>query len=170
MIMSAKLKLFFILTFSIFATVAAGTYINHSQLAGTANGQQQQFLLQPQSPEILAYPGRYHYQTIPLDGINSILHGSDPTNLALNALDDMVSVSGKRKIEVAYPQPNQALVTITQIKSVGNISGNAIKYRIEMKTFGRSLLVSSPPVWQIIWAGSQVQSSPHTKLQQFSTK
>ncbi|MBD2388291.1 hypothetical protein [Cylindrospermum sp. FACHB-282] len=161
--MSAKLNLFLILILSFFATAGAGFYITQRQpselIVGISNGPQQQLAVVQQSQNFLDYPERSHYKTIPLESINYALQGSDPATLALNAFEDIASVVGTRKVEVVYPQRNQASVTITQInmpthqtKSVG-----AIRYRVEMTTFGRSLLVSSPPVWQIIWAGYQVQ-------------
>ncbi|MGM3308597.1 hypothetical protein ACSQ6I_21905 [Anabaena sp. WFMT] len=159
--MSAKFKLFLILTLSVFAT-AAGVYVIQYQpptlMTGTGNGHEQQLTSVGQnSSQLLAYPERDNYQTIPLESINSAMQGSDPANLALNMLNEVTSVKGKSQIKVAYPQPNQALVTITQINRTKNNTVGAIKYRVEMNRFGRSLLVSSPPVWEIIWAGSQVQ-------------
>jgi hypothetical protein len=169
--MSAKLKFFLILIFSVFAT-AAGVYIIQHQppalMTGTANRQQQQFV--QESSEQLAYPERSHYKTIPLKSINSVLQGSNPATLALNILNDVTSLQGKTQVEVEYPQPNQALVTITQIKQANKRSVGAIKYRVEMNRFGRSLLVSSPPVWEIIWAGFQVQCfSKNPTQNKFST-
>jgi hypothetical protein len=154
--MSAKLKLFLIFILSIFATVGAGFYTIQRQpsasISSNYNGKQQ-FSAIPQAQHIEVYAERATYKTIPLENLNSALQGSDPAILALNAFDDVVSEKATRKVEVVYPQPNQAMVTITQI----NQADNAVKYRVEMTTFGRSLLVSSPPVWQIVWAGSQVQ-------------
>ena len=156
--MSAKLKFFLIVILSIFATAGAGVYIIQGQpsvLIETTDGQTQQVAAIHQSQEVVAYSERSDYKTIPLEKLNSSLQGSDPATLALNAFDDIASVGGTRKVEVAYPQRNQALVTITQIK--GGDDSVGIKYRVEMTTFGRSLFISSPPVWQIVWAGSQVE-------------
>ncbi len=169
--MSAKLKFFLIVIPSIFATAGAGVYIIQRQQSAlifeTSNGQTQQVRAIHQSQEVVAYPDRFDYKTIPLEKINSSLQGSDPATLALNAFDDIAPVQGTRKVEVAYPQRNQALVTITQIKR-GDDSVGTVKYRVEMSAFGRSLFISSPPVWQIVWAGSQVEcwagSRSHTKL------
>ncbi|MCC5619058.1 hypothetical protein LC605_29060 [Nostoc sp. CHAB 5836] len=169
--MLAKFKFFLIVILSIFATAGAGVYIIQRQLSApiveTSDGQTQQLAAMHQSQEVVAYSERSDYKTIPLEKINSSLQGSDPATLALNALDDIASLRGTRKVEVAYPQQNQALVTITQIKP-GDDSVGTVKYRVEMTTFGRSLFISSPPVWQIVWAGSQVQcweqSRPNTKL------
>ncbi|AVH64511.1 hypothetical protein CDG77_08215 [Nostoc sp. 'Peltigera membranacea cyanobiont' 213] len=168
--MSAKLKLFLIVILSIFATAGAGVYIIQRQqsvpIVESSDGQTQQVKAIHQSQEVVAYPNRSDYKTIPLEKINSSLQGSDPATLALNAFDDITPVQGTRKVEVAYPQRNQALVTITQLKRGDDSVG--IKYRVEMSAFGRSLFISSPPVWQIVWAGSQVEcwagSRSHTKL------
>ena len=166
--MSAKLKFFLIVILSIFATAGAGVYMIQGQpsapIVEINDGQTQQVGAIHQSQEVVAYSERSDYKTIPLEKINSSLQGSDPATLALNAFEDIVV--GTRKVEVAYPQRNQALVTITQIK--GGDDSVGIKYRVEMTTFGRSLFISSPPVWQIVWAGSQVEcwagSRSQTKL------
>ncbi|ODH02171.1 hypothetical protein A4S05_25435 [Nostoc sp. KVJ20] len=169
--MSAKLKFFLIVILGIFATAGAGVYITQRQasvpIVETSNEQAQQVGAIHQSQEVVAYLDRSDYKTIPLEKINSSLQGSDPATLALNAFEDIASVGGTRKVEVAYPQRNQALVTITEIKQ-GDDSVDTVKYRVEMTTFGRSLLISSPPVWQIVWAGSQREcwagSRSQTKL------
>ncbi|MFN6515527.1 MAG: hypothetical protein RMY29_013675 [Nostoc sp. CreGUA01] len=155
--MSAKFKLFLIVILSIFATTGAGVYITQRQqpppMVDNVDGQLPRHVRTiHQSQEIVAYPERSSYKTIPLESINSSLQGSDPATLALNAFEDIPSVGGRRKVEVAYPQRNQALVTITQIKQ-GDSSVDTVKYRVEMTTFGRSLFISSPPVWQIVWVG-----------------
>ncbi|QMS89803.1 hypothetical protein HUN01_20270 [Nostoc edaphicum CCNP1411] len=168
--MSAKLKFFLIVILGIFASAGAGVYITQRQpsvpIVETSNEQAQQVGAIHQSQELVAYLDRSDYKTIPLEKINSSLQGSDPATLALNAFEDIASVGGTRKVEVAYPQRNQALVTITQIKQGDDSVG--IKYRVEMTTFGRSLFISSPPVWQIVWAGSQREcwagSRSQTKL------
>jgi hypothetical protein len=164
--MSAKLKLFLILILSVFATAGAGVYLTQHQLSApifeTSSEQSQQAEPMHQSQEIVAYSDRSDYKTIPLESMNSSLQGSDPATLALNVFDDIASVKGTRKVEVVYPQRNQALVTITQIKQSNNSVG-VMKYRAEMTTFGRSLFISSPPVWQIVWAGSQVQCWPGSR-------
>ncbi|MBG1263001.1 hypothetical protein [Nostoc commune] len=153
--MSAKLKFFLIVILSIFATAGAGVYIIQGQPSApifeATDGQTQQVTAIHQSQEVVAYPGRSDYKTIPLEKLNSSLQGSDPATLALNAFEEIASVRGTRKVEVAYPQRNQSFVTITQIKGADDSVG--IKYRVEMTTFGRSLFISSPPVWQIVWAG-----------------
>ncbi|MBR8834243.1 MAG: hypothetical protein DSM106950_09440 [Stigonema ocellatum SAG 48.90 = DSM 106950] len=153
--MSAKFKFFLIVVFSIFATAATGMYISVHQLStvsSISNGQVQQSAAATQAKVIVENPERTNYKSIPLDSINSTLQGSDPADLALNAFEDMESKRIPRKVEVFYPEPNQAMVTITQ-KNQAKDSVGAIKYRVELTTFGRSLLVSSPRVWQIVWAG-----------------
>ncbi|MBW4626907.1 MAG: hypothetical protein KME49_15740 [Brasilonema octagenarum HA4186-MV1] len=157
--MSAKLKLFLIVILSIFATAATGVYITQRQpseaVSSLNNGQVPQFSDANIAQEIVNSE-RANYNTIPLESINSPLQGSDPADLAVNAFDNMDSTLKTRKVEVFYPYPNQALVTITQIEPAKNFL-KAIKYRVELTTFGRSFFVSSPRVWQIVWAGSQVQ-------------
>lgn len=171
--MSIKWKLFLIVIISMFATAGAGVYLSQNQESTQGfearNEPTQQLKATQVSQDIETYPERAHYKTIPLERINSTLQGSDPATLALSALNDTASGLGTRKVEIAYPQRNQALVTITQIQQSDNLDG-AVKYRVAMTTFGRSLLVSSPPVWQIIWVGSQVQcrtrNQPNKNLNQ----
>ncbi|TAE53912.1 MAG: hypothetical protein EAZ87_22985 [Nostocales cyanobacterium] len=166
--MSAKLKFSLILIFSVLGTVA-GVYLMQHQsttlLTTRANGQQQAISVNSNSSESITYPERSQYKTIPLESINSIRQGSDPETLALNILYGLKYVEGQPLVEVTYPQPNQALVMITKVRQVKDNSVNAMKYRVEMSRFGRSLLVSSPPVWQIVWAGSQVQCSSSSPAQ-----
>jgi hypothetical protein len=163
--MSAKLKRkwFLAVIFSIFATTATGVYLYQRHLSinisDVSHGQQQQWATVTQAQETVENPERVNYKSIPLASINSTLQGSDPADLALNAFDDTELKGVSRKVEVVYPQPNQAMVTITQTKQAKN-AVSAIKYRVELTTFGRSFLVSSPRVWQIVWAGFQVQYLP----------
>ncbi|GAA6619535.1 hypothetical protein [Scytonema sp. NUACC26] len=166
--MSARFKLLLIVVFSIFATAATGIYITQRQpwaaVSKTSNGQPQHFLKASQedtisrvrlAPRANANPERANYQEIPLENINSSLQGSNPTNLALDAFEgNFASHKEPKKVEVSYPQPNRVLVIITQTQRDKKLSRIA-RYRVELTTFGRSLFVSSPPIWQIIWAGSQ---------------
>jgi hypothetical protein len=157
--MSGKLKLFLVLLLSIFGTAGAGIYLHQyhppTLIVDSSNSQPQQLAVVKNSQEVLYDPERIQYKNIPLETINSPLQGSDPKTLALNFLDDLTTVSGKRKVVVAYPQHNQALVTVTQILRSKDTS-EEIKYRLEMNSFGRSLFASSPPIWQIVWVGSQI--------------
>lgn len=158
--MSAKLKrkLLLMVIFSIFATTVTGVYLSQRQVSKAVSDkhpEQLHWATVTQAKEVVETPDRSHYKPIPLESISSTLQGSDPADLALNAIDDTQSRELSRKVEVVYPQPNQALVTITQTTQA-NHSVNSIKYRVELTTFGSSFLVSSPRVWQIVWAGSQV--------------
>ncbi|NMG06306.1 hypothetical protein [Brasilonema sp. UFV-L1] len=164
--MSAKLKLFLIVVLSLFATAATGVYITQrqpSEAVSNLNNEQPPQFSDVHIKEEIVNPERANYNPVPLESISSPLQGSDPAELALNAFDDMDSKQETRKVEVYYPYPNQALVTITQIEPAEN-SLKAIKHRVELTTFGRSLLVSSPRAWQIVWAGSQVQCIPGSSL------
>ncbi|WP_242072171.1 hypothetical protein [Nostoc sp. FACHB-110] len=146
---------------------ATGVYITQHQPPATGfstvKEEKAQFSVMGNSENVEVYPERVDYKTIPLEQFNSVLQGSNPANLAVSVIEDVEPEKGTRKVEVVYPQPNQALVTITHIPDNRN-SANLIKYRVEMNTFGRSLLVSSPPVWQVIWAGSQMQCKTGSRL------
>ena len=161
--MSAKFKFFLIVTSSIFATVTTVVYLLHRKpttaLRRVSSEQSQQLSVTEQANMNVENTERAHYKPIPLQNINSPLQGSDPADLAINAFDETELKRVTRKVEVAYPQPNQAFVTITQAKPINN-TGSAIKYRVELATFGRSLFVQPPRVWQIVWAGIQVQCLP----------
>ncbi len=159
--MSAKLKIFVILILGIFATTTAGVIFTNRQpstpiLANPTRQAQSVSAVIPTQNGVVD-PERAKYKTIPLENIKSALQGSDPATLAVEAFD---SVGGnyKRKVEVIYPQPNQALVIITQAKQ-GKQSKQSkslnypVRYRVELSTFGRTLFVSEPPMWQIVWAG-----------------
>lgn len=165
--LSIKWNFCLILLLSIFATAATSMYITQHQppakVLSQANEQKSQFSLIHNSENSEVYPERVNYKTIPLDRLNSILQGSNPKNLALSVIEDVEPGNGTHEVEVVYPQYNQALVTITHIPS-NRKSAKFIKYRVELNTFGRSLLVSSPPVWQIIWAGSQIQCKTGSRL------
>jgi hypothetical protein len=158
--MSAKFKLIAIVILGIFAYSGTGLYMTqHPTARPISEISNQPSVFTPASAvEDIQPPERNKYKAIPLENISSALQGSDPATLALNAFSDVVSDRGTRKVEVVYPQSNQALVTITQDQV--KFAASPIKYRVEMESFGRSLLVSSPPVWQIVWAGSQTQCLP----------
>ncbi|MEM7553190.1 MAG: hypothetical protein AAF378_03665 [Cyanobacteria bacterium P01_A01_bin.84] len=108
------------------------------------------------TPTMVANPERANYKPIPLETIKYSLQGRDPADLALNAFEEVESTKGTRKVEVAYPRPNQALVIVTQTTPEDNYL-KKVRYRVEFTTFGRSLLINSPRAWQIVWAGSQKQ-------------
>lgn len=161
--MSAKLKLFAILILSIFASAATGIYISQRQASTVASAnapvvkQQKVVSTSSQVDNILLNPERAKYKPIPLEKITSA-KGSDPATLAINAFEDTVPEKGTRKVEVAYPLPGEALVTITQTNQNKNVV-DEVRYRVELTTFGRSILVTSP-LWQIVWVGSQEQCLP----------
>ncbi|NJR14442.1 MAG: hypothetical protein HC785_01220 [Calothrix sp. CSU_2_0] len=167
--MSAKFKIFLILLLSIFATVTAGSILTKRQLntaiSTNQNVQAQQPHVAIQTTNLAINPERAKYKTIPLDSIKSGLQGSDPASLAMDAFDTYNSdIPGalssahrsKRKVEVVYPYSNQALVTITQNVAARNYR-TAVRYRVELTSFGRTILASSPPMWEIVWVGSQEQ-------------
>ncbi|MEB3220292.1 MAG: hypothetical protein VKN72_29215 [Nostocales cyanobacterium 94392] len=158
--MSAKFKIFLVLTLSLFATaVVAGVYIIkrwHFSTVSTTQEQQQIRAKQISTQKIVTNPYRAKYKSIPLTRLKSVLKGTDPATLAVNAFDPNYSKQLTRKVEVSYPQPDRAMVTITQT-NLASSKPKPIKYRVELTSFGRSLFVSSPQLWQIVWAGSYEQ-------------
>ncbi|OKH51497.1 hypothetical protein NIES2101_18170 [Calothrix sp. HK-06] len=155
--MSAKSKIVFILILSIFATISASVVFNNSNSSSLIYTNQNAQAQQPPvaiEADIAANPERAKYKTIPLESIKSALQGSDPASLAMEAFDTNGIEHKPRKVEVAYPQPNQALVTITQNDLVKN-SRDAVRYRVELSAFGRTILATSPPMWQIVWVGKR---------------
>ncbi|MEM9925835.1 MAG: hypothetical protein AAF915_19140 [Cyanobacteria bacterium P01_D01_bin.50] len=158
--MSAKFKIILVLILSIFATVVVtGVYKIkqwHSDRLSTAKKQQQNRAHNISDQKTLASSSRIKYKSIPLTRFNTILKGTDPAALAINALDTTESKKVTRKVEVVYPQPDRAMVTITQT-NLASSELTPVKYRVELTSFGRSLFVTSPPLWQIVWAGSYQQ-------------
>lgn len=158
--MSAKSKILVIVILSIFATVAAGLRLgNYQPSTPIATGKHRQQSNIPTAmpvQNLVAKTGQGEYITIPLDNIKYSLQGTDPAVLTMNAFYKVNFKDKTPKVEVVYPQPNQALVTITQVRPVGDTI-EVMKYRARLSAFGRSLLVSSPPLWEIVWAGYQKQ-------------
>ncbi len=158
--MSAKLKFFLVFALSSFATaVVAGIYRIiqwHSNTSYAAEKQQQLQAKEISSQTLVRTSSRRKYKSIPLTQFRTLLRGTDPAALAINAFDTTESKGSNRKVEVIYPQPNQAMVTITQT-NLTSPKPQPIKYRVELTSFGRSLFVTSPPLWQIVWAGSSEQ-------------
>ncbi len=158
--MSAKFKIFIVFTLSLFATaVVAGMYIikqPNSNGFSTPKKQQPISAKEISNEKLIGSPYRGQFKSIPLTRIQSVLKGTDPAALAINAFDTNVSKEVTRKVEVVYLQPNQAMVTITQT-NLSLSEPSTIKYRVELTSFGRSLFVNSPPLWQIVWAGSSEQ-------------
>jgi hypothetical protein len=159
--MLVKFKFFLIIIVSIFATTIVGVYMTQRPrdvaISEVPNTQPEELTTVNRIEDITENPERQKYKSIPLESIDSSLRGADPATLALNAFDNVVSDTS-RKVEVVYQEPNQAFVTITQPK--GSKSLRLLRYRVEMSSFGRSLLASSPPVWEIVWAGSQANCLP----------
>ncbi|MDJ0674874.1 MAG: hypothetical protein QNJ36_05775 [Calothrix sp. MO_167.B42] len=160
--MSAKSKILILVILSIFATVAAGLrFINHQPSTPIDTSKSAQ---QPNLPaampirSVVARTKEEQYTNIPLENIKYSRQGTNPKVLAMNAFYNIKLKNKTHQIEVIYPQPNRALVTITQIRPIGDTDTiEVMKYRARLSTFGRSLLVSSPPLWQIVWAGYQKQ-------------
>ncbi|MDY6898494.1 MAG: hypothetical protein SWZ49_10530 [Cyanobacteriota bacterium] len=158
--MSAKFKLFLVFALSAFATtVVAGVYRlkqwHSGKIRAVANQQQYQGY-EISNQEILAESYKRKYKSIPLTRFRTVLRGTDPAALAVNALDATQSDVGNRQVEVVYPQPNQAMVTITQT-NLASSQPKPVKYRVKLTSLGRSFFVTSPPLWQIVWAGSYEQ-------------
>jgi hypothetical protein len=170
--MSAKFKLLVIMVLSIFATAATGIYLEQRRTPMTVsvntNGQQQNPHESSQIDDNSPNPARAKYTPVPLEHI-PWGKGRDPAAIALNAFGDKVPATGARKVEVVYPEPDQALVTITQTKRVKD-SVDEIKYRVELTTYGGSVFVTSPPAWQIVWAGSRELCMPEGNNKQTSTQ
>jgi hypothetical protein len=164
-----KWNVVLVLLVNILATACAGMDMTQEPQSPTLGDNrpviQQEVANVQHTEDVPLYPGRYQYQSIPLENVNVILQGSDPVSLALNVLEGKSLAGGKQEVAVFYPQPRQALVEITQIDS-NNYNIERINYRVEMTTFGRSLLSSSPPIWQVVWAGSKIECSPESSNKQ----
>ncbi len=109
---------------------------------------------------------RENYKPIALGNLTSTLRGSDPKAIALSAFGNLESEGGSRDVKVNYPQPNLAIVTITQT-GVADDSVGAIRYRAEFRQN------ESPPTgkqWEMIWAGSQVKCQLGRGHQDWSTE
>ena len=155
--MSAKLKIFLVLMLSIFATaVAVGVYkianLWQPNSSSAVKEQQQIRASDISNQKNVESQHGVRYRKIPLTQLTSVLKGTDPAAVAINAFDTNVAKEVTRKVEVFYPQPNQAMVTITETNL--DSESTPIKYRVKLTSFGRSLFVDSPPLWQIVWAGS----------------
>ncbi|MDB9538404.1 hypothetical protein NWP22_15315 [Anabaenopsis tanganyikae CS-531] len=164
-----KWNVVLVLLVNILATACAGMDMTEEPQSPTLGDNrpviQQEVANVQHTEDVPLYPGRYQYQSIPLENVNAILQGSDPVSLALNVLEGKSLARGKQEVAVFYPQPRQALVEITHIDS-NNYTIKAINYRVEMTTFGRSLLNSSPPIWQVVWAGSKIECTHESSNKQ----
>lgn len=158
-----KWNVVLVLLINILATACAGMDMTQEQESPTVGDNRplihREVADVQHTQQILLFPERDQYESIPLKDVNAILQGSDPVALALNLLGNKSSATGKQEVAVFYPQPRQALVKITQTNPEGH-TVKTINYRVEMTTFGRSLLNNSPPIWQVVWAGSKIECSP----------
>jgi len=119
---------------------------------------------------------RENYKSISLTKIADAkaLVGNDPKALAerlqrrfaLSAFGNVESEGGSRDVTVDYPQPNQAIVTITQT-GVADDSVGAIRYRVELQP---EKSAQTGNQWEIVWAGSQVKCHPGRGHQDWSTE
>jgi hypothetical protein len=111
---------------------------------------------------------RENYKSISLTKIADAkaLAGNDPKAVALSAFGNVESEGGSRDVTVDYPQPNQAIVTITQT-GVADDSVGAIRYRVELQP---EKSAQTGKQWEIVWAGSQVKCHPGRGHQDWSTE
>lgn len=112
---------------------------------------------------------RENYKPISLTKIADAkaLAGNDPKAIALSAFGNVESEGGSRDVTVDYPQPNQAIVTITQT-GVADDSVREIRYRAELVTTSKSAQTSKQ--WKLVWAGSQVKCQPGRGSQDWTTE
>ncbi|AFZ18929.1 hypothetical protein [Allocoleopsis franciscana] len=96
---------------------------------------------------------RENYKPIALTQLtkNEALTGEEPKAIALAAFGDVDSEGGSRDVKVEYPQPDRAVVIITQT-GVADDSVRAIRYRAELVPTSKS---QTGKQWKIVWAGSQ---------------
>ncbi len=118
---------------------------------------------------VSAQSERENYKAIALEKIASAdaLIGNDPKAIALSVFGKTESEGGSRDVKVYYPQPNQAVVIITQI-GVADDSIRGIRYRTEFRT--RSKPSSTSKQWKMVWAGSQVTCQPGRGHQDWSAE
>ena len=111
---------------------------------------------------------RENYKPISLSTITDAktLIGNDPKSTALSAFGNTESEGGSRDVTVKYPQPNQAIVTITQT-GVADDSVGGIRHRIELQP---TQSIQSVKQWKIVWAGSQMKCHPGRGHQDWSTE
>jgi hypothetical protein len=156
--MASKLKFFLAVTAGMAATAAAGAYIiacsPPAPTHNSVNAPAQQ-------------TNRANYKFIPLETIKSSQQGNDPGAIALEAFSSMESESRLRELRVEYPQPNLAVVIITQTGLLDDsIAG--IRYRVELISTSESAQTGKE--WKIVWAGWQVKCYPGRGHQDWSTK
>lgn len=111
---------------------------------------------------------RESYKPIALTQLtkNEALIGEEPKAIALAAFGDVDSEGGSRDVKVEYPQPDRAIVIITQT-GVADDSVRAIRYRAELVPTSKSPTAKQ---WKIVWAGSQFTCQPGRGHQDWSMK
>lgn len=111
---------------------------------------------------------RENYKPIALTQLtkNEALSGEEPKAIALAAFGDVDSEGGSRDVKVEYPQPDRAVVIITQT-GVADDSVRAIRYRAELVPTSKS---QTGKQWKIVWAGSQFTCQPGRGHQDWSMK
>lgn len=111
---------------------------------------------------------RESYKPIALTQLtkNEALIGEEPKAIALAAFGDVDSEGGSRDVKVEYPQPDRAVVIITQT-GVADDSVRAIRYRAELVPTSKS---QTGKQWKIVWAGSQFTCQPGRGHQDWSMK
>lgn len=111
---------------------------------------------------------RENYKPISLKTITNpdTLAGNDPKAIALSAFGTIESEGGTRQVTVDYPQTDYAIVTIIQT-GVADDSVGAIKHRVELRQKQTS---QASPLWEVVWAGSQVKCHPGRGHQDWSTE
>lgn len=100
-------------------------------------------------------------------GDGEALVGKDPKAIALQTFRNNEPETGKVEATVNYPQPNLAVVIITQI-GLADDSVRGIRYRTEFVPNTES--ASTGKQWKLVWAGSQVICQPGRGHQDWSTK
>jgi hypothetical protein len=112
---------------------------------------------------------RENYKPIALTQLtkSEALIGEEPKAIALAAFGDVDSEGGSRDVKVEYPQPDRAIVIITQT-GVADDSVRAIRYQAELVPTSKSSKTGKQ--WKIVWAGSQFTCQPGRGHQDWSMK
>jgi len=109
---------------------------------------------------------RESYRAIDLSQIESRtkLSGSDPEAIALSAFGNTDANLDSSTVDVSSPQPDQAIVILTQT-GLKDDSVQAIRYYVE---FQKNPSDPANETWQMIWAGSQFKCYPQRGHQEWS--
>ncbi|HEY9615012.1 hypothetical protein [Allocoleopsis sp.] len=112
---------------------------------------------------------RENYKAMELTKIakDKAVIGNDPKAIAVAAFGDVDSEGGSRDIQVEYPQPDRAVVIVTQT-GVADDSVRAIRYRAELVPTTKSSQTGKQ--WKMVWAGSQFTCQPGRGHQDWSMK